>query len=293
MPVGDNRHPVAVVIESGQIVFDRNGLTLLPALAHLHESGVHRDPVNPGRQAGIALERLDALEDAEEGVLKNVLGVVVVARQAAGEAVDLDLVAAEDLLERPRVSGLETRHDVRIRSPRPPHHLPERGRIRVAEPLRAVAFDFHASRVSCYWLGWGKLKKGFASAIGTYAGPEIPHDPDRDLFGEIERAALGQDPQGLPRRVVNHPAGAADGEVGLEGGADVRRHLVIQISRESRHDLFAPIHRRSPRAGSRNTETAPRAASGARAKGGSSRWPASAPGPGRPPRWTPARCPAT
>jgi hypothetical protein len=57
------------------------------------------DPVQPGRQLGVAPERVDRLEDGDEHLLGHILGLLPVAEHPVGEVVDPVAVLLEQLAE--------------------------------------------------------------------------------------------------------------------------------------------------------------------------------------------------
>lgn len=69
------------------------------AFAQDFEGGVGGDPVQPGGEAGLFAEIVQVFEGGEEGLLGDVLGVVFVLGDAAGESVDPAFVAVSQFLE--------------------------------------------------------------------------------------------------------------------------------------------------------------------------------------------------
>ena len=63
------------------------------------EADVDRDPVEPRRQARLALESFQPLEGADERVLREIGGILVVADVAITELIDLTAVALDDDVE--------------------------------------------------------------------------------------------------------------------------------------------------------------------------------------------------
>src|SRR5436190_21438669 len=70
-------------------------LTISP-LPTVGQGRVDCDAVQPGWKGGLAAERVELANDLEEHVLRNVLGVGVVAKHPAGKVVNAGGVLAED-----------------------------------------------------------------------------------------------------------------------------------------------------------------------------------------------------
>ena len=66
---------------------------------------VHRDPRQPGREAGIAAKAFQMREGADVSLLHDVLGLAVVAQDAAGEPVEPAVVRLHDGANRGLVAG--------------------------------------------------------------------------------------------------------------------------------------------------------------------------------------------
>jgi hypothetical protein len=67
--------------------------------------GVHRDPVQPGREGGRPPEAGGLAEGGQERLLGGVLGVLPVAEDPQAEPVDAAFVARDQLAEGPRVAS--------------------------------------------------------------------------------------------------------------------------------------------------------------------------------------------
>ena len=76
-----------------------------PLAAQPAQRLVHRDPRQPGRQAGIAAKLAKMREGADIGLLDHVLGLAVVAQDAAGEPVEPAVVGLDDRANRRLVAG--------------------------------------------------------------------------------------------------------------------------------------------------------------------------------------------
>ena len=83
-----------------------------PPAAQPAQRLVHGDPRQPGRQAGIAAKTFQMREGADVGLLHHVLGLAVVAQDAAGEPVEPAVVRLHDGANRRLVARQ-----------RPPHQL--------------------------------------------------------------------------------------------------------------------------------------------------------------------------
>jgi len=87
------------------------------ALLHV-EDEVHRDTVRPRLQLAAEVELRKARDDADEDLLRRVLGVFAVAQHAQGKAVDVALQRSDDFVECVSISierppGLVFQHDGR------------------------------------------------------------------------------------------------------------------------------------------------------------------------------------
>ncbi len=79
--------------------------------AQVRESGVESDAVEPGEEAGVALEAPDGLECLDEGVLGEVCGVLAVGGEVVDDGVDAFAVLEDELVEGVDVSLLHALHD--------------------------------------------------------------------------------------------------------------------------------------------------------------------------------------
>ena len=99
---------------------------------------VHRDPVEPGAEAGAALERPQLGEHLDEDFLARVLGVLRQIHHAQRDVVDPGLVPRQQGVERVAVALLYQAHELRVVSVHP------RVRDRIH---RHVSLDTRAARV--------------------------------------------------------------------------------------------------------------------------------------------------
>jgi hypothetical protein len=76
-----------------------------PSAAQPAQRLVHRDPRQPGRQAGIAAKIFQMREGADIGFLHYVLGLAVVAQDAAGKTIEPAVVRLHDGAEGSFVTG--------------------------------------------------------------------------------------------------------------------------------------------------------------------------------------------
>ena len=76
-----------------------------PLAAQPAQRLVHGDPRQPGREAGVAAKLLQMREGADIGFLHDVLGLAVVAQDAAGEPVQPAIVRLHDRANRRLVAG--------------------------------------------------------------------------------------------------------------------------------------------------------------------------------------------
>ena len=86
--------------------------------------------------------------------------------------------------------------------------------------------------------------------MGGRCGCELAHDPldeqFRHLFGDFEGSHVRHDMQGLPSRVVQHPARSALAEVTLQFAAEIRRHIAVHVIAERGPNVFAAKHQPPP-----------------------------------------------
>ena len=81
-----------------------------PLAAQPAQRLVHGDPRQPGREAGIASKALQMREGADIGFLHDVLGLAVVAQDAAGEPVQPAIIRLHDRANRSLVAGKRPPH---------------------------------------------------------------------------------------------------------------------------------------------------------------------------------------
>lgn len=85
------------------------------AFADDFQGGVGGDAQEPGGETGFLPEILEILEGAEEGLLGDIFGIVVVGGDAAGEGVNAAFVSGDELFEGGEVAGLGLAHKFRVR----------------------------------------------------------------------------------------------------------------------------------------------------------------------------------
>ena len=85
------------------VAIDR--LALLADAAVVIDAEVAADADQPGLEVGAAVERVERLEDLEEDVLRQILGLVVLADELVGDVEHLAPVLADDLLPRLLIAG--------------------------------------------------------------------------------------------------------------------------------------------------------------------------------------------
>ena len=78
-----------------------------PVIAQVVQAQVGRDAKEPRAKRCPAAEGVEPLVGLDEGALRHVLGLVVVANETPGEVKDRALMAAHELLERPGIAGAE------------------------------------------------------------------------------------------------------------------------------------------------------------------------------------------
>src|SRR6185295_2489686 len=66
---------------------------------------VHHDPKEPGVEGGVPAERRQRLERADERVLRDVPGLVGVAQDVVGEAIDALAILLDQRLEGRQIAG--------------------------------------------------------------------------------------------------------------------------------------------------------------------------------------------
>jgi len=99
-----------------EVVGERLVRPCLPPLGRV-AAGVDDEPVQPGRELGLAAKLLEPDADLRERLLGRVGGVLRVAEQVPREPLDLRSVPREQGLERPRVAVLRPRHEDGIAQP--------------------------------------------------------------------------------------------------------------------------------------------------------------------------------
>ena len=75
-------------------------LALLADAAVVIDAEVAADADQPGLEVGAAIEGVERLEDLQEDVLRQILGLVVPADELVGDVEDLPPVLADDLVPR-------------------------------------------------------------------------------------------------------------------------------------------------------------------------------------------------
>ena len=76
-----------------------------PTAAQPAERLVHGDPRQPGRETGIAAETFQVREGADVGFLHHILGLGIIAQDAAGQPVEPAVVRLHDGANRRLVAG--------------------------------------------------------------------------------------------------------------------------------------------------------------------------------------------
>ncbi len=92
-------------LESGDVVRGKHPLCPPFLVAHVVQTDVDRDAPQPGRELGLAPERVQLLPEANENVLRHVPGQRLVVRHAAGESVDPPRVFVVQCLEGGRIAA--------------------------------------------------------------------------------------------------------------------------------------------------------------------------------------------
>ena len=72
------------------------------------DAQVAADADQPGLEIGAAIERVERLEDLQEDVLRQILGLVVLADELVRDVEDLAPVLADDLLPRGLIAAAGT-----------------------------------------------------------------------------------------------------------------------------------------------------------------------------------------
>jgi hypothetical protein len=101
-------HPVGVRLQVGHLGVGvrqpgRYGCAVVALLQEV-QAGVRRDPVQPGPQRGVALERLPLVPRSQERLLRHVLGILVVREHPVAVHLQLAPVALGDEGEPRRVA---------------------------------------------------------------------------------------------------------------------------------------------------------------------------------------------
>ena len=106
--LAQERAQIAVLDDLIRSALDRRRLQIarvdlardrLPLLAHaaiVIDAQVAADADDPGLEIGAPVERLERLEDLQEDVLRQILGLVVLADELVGDVEDLSPVLADD-----------------------------------------------------------------------------------------------------------------------------------------------------------------------------------------------------
>ena len=81
-----------------------------PPAAQPAQRLVHGDPRQPGRKAGIAAKAFQMREGANVSLLHHILGLAVVAQDAAGEAIEPAVVSLHDGADGGFVAGQRPPH---------------------------------------------------------------------------------------------------------------------------------------------------------------------------------------
>ena len=79
--------------------------------AHLVEAGICRDPIHPGRELRPTVETGESSQHGDEGFLRGVRGVGVIARHSPAQHPDARLLSTQQLVERVTIAGLSRRNE--------------------------------------------------------------------------------------------------------------------------------------------------------------------------------------
>src|SRR2546425_3630122 len=113
-PVGDWRHMLAALVERRQHLIERDFATSTWPVAKLLVGGIGDDPVEPGAEGRFTPERVDLPDHGPEGVLHDLLGIRVVARDADRQTIDAVAVHGHQRLGGPRLVPAQPLHQVCI-----------------------------------------------------------------------------------------------------------------------------------------------------------------------------------
>ena len=83
-------------LQVGRVDLARDRLPLLAHAAVVIDAEVAADADDPGLEVGAPVERLERLEDLQEDVLRQILGLVVLADELVGDVEHLAPVLADD-----------------------------------------------------------------------------------------------------------------------------------------------------------------------------------------------------
>src|SRR5690242_17579893 len=86
----------------------------MPTLPDLHQGGVHRDPVQPGRERRATVEVGEMPERAQERLLNRVLSGRAIARDACADSEERSRVRVDQMPKRGRVPGSGPRDPARF-----------------------------------------------------------------------------------------------------------------------------------------------------------------------------------
>ena len=93
-----------VFLERGQQLLDRL-LGLSSLRPQLHQRGVDDDAVEPGRQLAVSFELVECPEGAQIRGLDDVLRVLLVADEPAGDGQEASAECPDEVLECPFIAG--------------------------------------------------------------------------------------------------------------------------------------------------------------------------------------------
>src|SRR2546428_4738120 len=113
-PVGAWRHMLAALVERRQHLIERDFATSTWPVAKLLVGGIGDDPVEPGAEGRFTPERVDLPDHGPEGVLHDLLGIRVVARDADRQTIDAGAIPRHQRLGGPRLVPAQPLYQVCI-----------------------------------------------------------------------------------------------------------------------------------------------------------------------------------
>ena len=105
------------------------------------DAGIHDDTVEPGRELGVLPKAVERSVDLEEDLLGDVLGVVVVAGELVGDAIDHGPMLLDERLKGGRVAARRAGNQVRV-SHSAPCRMYDGARGHTVDPkVRSLTFE--------------------------------------------------------------------------------------------------------------------------------------------------------